>query len=351
MVEALVANDSPEAGWKLIHELLADPQTLPLVNTVIYCSVLKGFSHQKRFDQVWAVYQEMLKERMEISISTYNALVDACARSGEMSRVQSLLEEMTRQKLEPNIITYGAIVKGYCQAYQLDQASAVFEDMKRNPQFKPDEITYNTLIDGCARQGLFEKGMQYLREMQEVGVRPSNYTLTIAAKLATRSKRPEKAFDLCDELARKFNIQLNIHVYGNLVQACAALKDPLRTIAVFEQMLRGSVRPDARTYTMAIQCCLYAGCPEDAAGLLRAACGLRGAHPRLASFGPAKMRLAAGAGGALAPDMVASSIEEIAKQSGDKRMALQLFEDVRQRGNIRFDAKMALRLTSLGERR
>merc|ERR1719436_1959103 len=49
MVEALVSNGKTDEGYELIRELITEQQTRPLVNAVIYCSVLKGFSHQKSF--------------------------------------------------------------------------------------------------------------------------------------------------------------------------------------------------------------------------------------------------------------------------------------------------------------
>ena len=44
MVEALVVNDGPEAGYALFREILGDEQMRPLIHTVIYNLVLKGFA-------------------------------------------------------------------------------------------------------------------------------------------------------------------------------------------------------------------------------------------------------------------------------------------------------------------
>ena len=30
---------------------------------------------------------------------------------------------------------------------------------ERRPRLHPDEVTYNTLLDGCARYGLFDRGL------------------------------------------------------------------------------------------------------------------------------------------------------------------------------------------------
>merc|ERR1719271_635204 len=48
MVEALVANGRALDAWQLTQKMWSDEQTKPLVNTVIYSSILKGFAHNKR---------------------------------------------------------------------------------------------------------------------------------------------------------------------------------------------------------------------------------------------------------------------------------------------------------------
>merc|ERR1712232_572411 len=105
MMEALVTNDDIEAAYELLQDVASDDKTQALVNSVMYGSLLKGFCRQKRFERVWTIYEEMLMRKMELSIVTYNSLIDACARSGEMHRVQPLLEGMSRHHIAPNIIT------------------------------------------------------------------------------------------------------------------------------------------------------------------------------------------------------------------------------------------------------
>jgi len=282
MVEALVSSGDPDAGYELIHEMLSEEQTKSQLNAVIYCSVLKGFCHQKRFDRVWDLYHELLAEKLQFSIVTYNALIDACARSGEMYRATPLLEAMAAQGIEPNLITYSTIIKGYCQQPRLDKAFELLEHMKASGNLRPDEITYNTLIDGCARHCLFDRGVALLEEMQAAGIPPTNFTLSVIVKLANRCKKLEQAFDLCDQVSKKYNFRLNAHVYANLVHACTNKGDMKRAFDVLRRMVGEGVRPDQRTITLLVRGCLAARDPEGAAGLLRAVLGLPGSwHAQL----------------------------------------------------------------------
>merc|ERR1719456_927964 len=115
---------------------------------------------------------------------TFNTLIDACARSGDLSRIPSLLRDIESQGLKMGIVTYSAILKGYCQKNLLDEALELFNDMTQSAGIEPDEIVFNTLLDGCARQGLYDRGMEVFQKMQNSGQRPSNYTLSVLVKLA-----------------------------------------------------------------------------------------------------------------------------------------------------------------------
>jgi len=341
MVEALSSNGDPESAHEILRETLSNTDTRPLVNAVIYCSVLKGFSHQRQFDRVWLVYEEMRAEKLAMSLAAYNALIDACARNSDMSQVPQVLQDMAKDGLEPNIVTYSTILKGYCQENRLDKAFELLQEMKRSTKYRPDEITYNTLIDGCARYGLYEKGVQLLLEMQEAGVRPSNFTLSVLVKLATRSRRPEKAFELCKELTQQYNLRLNVQVYNNLLHACTANQDMQHALQVFEQMLNEKIRPDARTYTLLLRGSLACGDVGETAGLLRAAYGLRGAHPTIAKFdNPRHMSC-----GKLPLELVTEILEGLVHKR-NMEVVVQLLRDLRGVPGLKIDPKLQLRLTS-----
>lgn len=342
MVEALCSNGEVEAGYELINEMLKDEQWSPLVNAVIYCSVLKGFSHQKRFDRLWTVYKEMLGHNLQFSIVTFNTLVDACSRNSEMSRIPALLKDMIAQGIQPNLITYSAVLKGYCQENRIEEAFSVVEGMVQTTSLRPDEIMFNTLLDGCARQGLYSRGTGVLEDMQKANVAPTNYTLSVLVKLASRSKKLDKAFEFCEEIPTKYKFRLNVHVYSNLVNACIMSKDLGRAFGVFEKMLTERVRPETRTYTLLIRACVANGEADDAAGLLRAAVGLSGVHRSLSKY---DSRLLQPQGG-LASALITEVIEGIAGQCRSERLAVELLRDLRTNSRVKLDPKLQLRLAT-----
>jgi pentatricopeptide repeat protein len=340
MVEAVVSNGDPEAGYELIQEVRADEQCRSLVNAVIYCSVLKGFSHLRKFDRVWEVYQEVLAQKLQFSIVTFNTMIDACSRSGRMNHISALLESMVSQGIEPNLITYSAILKGYCQENQIEEAFSLMEACRT--KFAPDEVMYNTLLDGCARQGLYDRGMTLLADMESYGIKPSNFTLSVLVKLCTRAKKTDSAFEIVRDISRKYNFKPNCHVYSNLIQACIQHKDLARAFDVLDKCINEKVRPEVRTYSLLLRACISARHAQDAAGLIRAAVGLRGVHPNLMGHPPALLQPKP----ALPAALIAEVLEGISGQCGEERLAVALLKDLHTKTNVKLDPKLQMRLTT-----
>eukprot|EP00913_Durusdinium_trenchii_P000667 g620.t1 len=167
MVEALASNNDADGAYEVIQEALADPQTANLVNAVTYSSVLKSFNHQKRFHR--DVYDEMIRQKVEFSVTTYNALLDVCARSGEIARAEPLLKDMAQQGISPNIITYGTLAN---RSKKPKMAFEMVEDLRNEFGIKLNMHVYNNLIHAATCDNDMAKAQETFATMLGHRVRP-----------------------------------------------------------------------------------------------------------------------------------------------------------------------------------
>jgi len=343
MVEAVVSNGDTEGAYELIHQMHDDDQCRDALNSVIYCSVLKGFTREKKIERVWTVYDEMIKKRIELSIVTYNTLIDACARCGRMEHVDEILADMNRHHIKPNVITYSTMLKGYCQMGSIQTAFGVLEEMKRETKLKPDEIMYNSLLDGCAQNNLVDEGLGLLKEMQSQGVTPSNFTLSILVKMMNRARKLNSAFSLVEEITTKYNFRANVHVYTNLIQACISNRQLQKALTVLETMLKERISPENRTYAILVRACISHGQSEQAVGLLRGALGLPGAAPILGAANSMAVCHS------LDHTLVNEVLVSLADYRQSQEAAVALLSDIkRQRPRVRIDSSTQRRVMGLG---
>merc|ERR1719379_3200637 len=341
MVEAVVNNGDTEGAYELIHQMQDDDQCRDALNSVIYCSVLKGFTREKKLERVWSVYEEMTRMSVEVSIVTFNTIIDACARCNCMDQVSVVEEQMQKDCIKPNVITYSTMIKGYCQMGDIKTCFAILKRMKEEGRVWPDEIMYNSLLDGCAQNNLVDEGTALLEEMQHDGVQPSNYTLSILVKMMSRARKLDGAFTIVEDISRKYKITPNVHVYANLILSCICNRSLRRGMQTLEQMAKEGVQPDSRTYSMVIRACIQGGLQEEAAGLLRAALGLPEPIPILSRFRATAVHLDS--------NFVNESIGGLAESGRGHGLAASLLSDLRKHNpRIRVDADTQRRVKSPG---
>lgn len=344
MVEAVVSNGDTEGAYELIHQMQDDEQCREALNSVIYCSVLKGFTREKKMERVWAVYEEMNKKKIEFSIVTYNTLIDACARCGRMEHVPEILEDMKERRIKPNVITYSTMLKGHCQMGNIQTGFQILAEMKRDARLRPDEIMYNSLLDGCAQNNLVDEGLRLLEEMQTEQVAPSNFTLSILVKLMNRARKLDGAFNIVRDITAKYNFKANVHVHTNLVQACVSNRQLPRAFGVLETMVKERIQPESRTYAILIRASISHRHYDQAAGLLRAALGLHGAFP---------VFLAEAHASAVCPNLDFALVNETLAALADSGRSLDiaspLLADIKQyKSKVRIDPNVQRRIVSAG---
>jgi len=275
MVEALVANGRAGDAWVLAQKIRVDESTSSLVNTVIYSSILKGFAQTKETDKVMACYEEMRSDGVQANTITFNTILNAFAQGGAMHRVPALLEDMkaATPPVEPDVVTYSTIVKGFCNAGNLDRALLVLDDMKASGKHAPDEVMYNSLLGGCAKEHRPDDAIQLLNDMREYKVAPSNYTLSMLVKLMGRCRRINQAFIMLEDISKEYGLRINIQVYTCLIQGCFNAGQASKALALHEKIILEGLIPDSMTYTVLVRGCVQGGLLDKAVELVRSAYG------------------------------------------------------------------------------
>ncbi|GLJ09661.1 hypothetical protein SUGI_0113630 [Cryptomeria japonica] len=86
-----------------------------------------------------------------------------------MNMVEKLLEEMATGNLKPDEVTYNTVIDGLCKAGDLSRAQSLLNRML-------DAVTYNCLIDAHCKVGEMDK---YFLNMKVAGIAPNVVTYNI----------------------------------------------------------------------------------------------------------------------------------------------------------------------------
>ncbi len=69
-----------------------------------------------------------------------------------------------------------------------------------NQNIKPDEVLYNSLLDGCFKANEVEIAMMIYKNMQSLEIKPSNVTFSILIKIYGKANDFKKALNVLDQM-------------------------------------------------------------------------------------------------------------------------------------------------------
>jgi len=253
MVDACLANGDLDGGVKVFREM---KQALPEFSrgAVVFSALVKACVQRKLAKLATEVYDE-IKDVCTCSKVTYNTLIDALVRQGDMERATDLFRDMTLKNVTPDLITYSTLIKGHCVRGDLEQGLLLLAQMQRRG-IAPDAILFNSILDGCAHKQMCSLTEMVLKDMESAGIAPSNFTLSILVKLYGRCNDLEMAFKVVDTYPCKYGFDLNAQVYTCLMSACIANGELTRAIEVYEKMTSAGCVSDAKTYQTLLSGCL-----------------------------------------------------------------------------------------------
>jgi len=177
-------------------------------NTSLYTTMIKGYGLEKNLGAALDLFREMPLENVPYNTITYNSIIDACVKGGDLATAESLLHEIAgpNSALEPDLITFSTLLKGYCHGGDLDKALQLTEAIKVRG-LRCDELVYNTLMDGCVKANDVQAGVGLFEEMIQQGMRPSTITHSILARLYQRAGYEDDANEAVAQLYRHHGIE------------------------------------------------------------------------------------------------------------------------------------------------
>lgn len=102
---------------------------------------------------------------------TYNALINACAKCGDLDRGIMVLQKMHACNITPDAATYTALISSCGWTKQLVKALDLLHQMK-SYAIRPSAATYSAIIDVCYKCGDLARAEAFTAQMQAEGNAP-----------------------------------------------------------------------------------------------------------------------------------------------------------------------------------
>lgn len=184
-----------------------------VVDNIILCSMLNICANLAELNLGRQIHAIAIKCQSGNDIAMGNAVIDMYSKSGKIEDANKVFSEM----VEKNVVTWTTLIDGYGKHGYGHEAIALFKKME-NEGFKPNDITFLSLLFACSHTGLFGEGSELFHRMVEkynIFPRPEHFSCMV--DLYARGGQLEAAYNLIHEMESKPTSS----VWGSLLGACS----------------------------------------------------------------------------------------------------------------------------------
>ena len=190
-----------------------------------YSVMLKGLANLKGGRAaVDVMVNEILEdERVDVDTILLNSVVDAYIRAGCFD---SGMKFSTRFPTLRNVRTFNILIRGLVRSSDLDGAFRMVDEM-REMDILPNDVTRNTLINGCAQAGQYDRAWALAAELSpKTNDAANSLRVALTSMLMSHAEagRFSQALGLLRELERKQTTSSGI-TYAALIKACLQNKE------------------------------------------------------------------------------------------------------------------------------
>lgn len=188
-----------------------------MANSVTISSVLSVCAELAALNIGREIHGYIVKALMDSSILVVNSLLNMYMKSGCLEKGRTLFERINRKDL----ISWNSMITGYGMNGLGEIAIAVFEQMIE-AGFKPDGVTFISLLSACSHAGLVDEGRKLFDMMLKVfRIEPHMEHYACMVDLLGRAGLMQEASDI----VKSMPIEPNACVWGALLNSCRMHKN------------------------------------------------------------------------------------------------------------------------------
>ncbi|PON97494.1 Tetratricopeptide-like helical domain containing protein [Trema orientale] len=214
-------------------------------------ALIRVYSLCCRLSDACRVFDENPERRDVVS---YNTLIDAFVKAGEISRARNLFDEMPVR----DSVSWGTILAGYAQRNHCDETIRLFYRMLES-RVRPDNIALVSALSACAQLGDLERGCTVHDYIRTNGIRLDSFLTTGLVDLYAKCGCIEIAKEIFDSSSDKNLCTWNAMLVGFSMHGLGQL-----SLNYFTRMIEAGVKPDGVSFLGVLVGCSHAGLVDEA---------------------------------------------------------------------------------------
>lgn len=203
--------------------------------------------------------------RLQPDIVIYNAVLNACVKRKNLEGAFWVLQELKKQSLQPSTSTYGLVMEVMLECGKYNLVHEFFRKVQKSSI--PNALTYKVLVNTLWKEGKTDEAVLAIENMEIRGIVGSAALYYDFARCLCSAGRCKEALMQMEKICKVANKPLVV-TYTGLIQACLDSKDLQSAVYIFNHM-KAFCSPNLVTYNILLKGYLEHGMFEEARELFQ----------------------------------------------------------------------------------
>merc|ERR1719191_1654556 len=268
-----------------------------------HVAMMRARSKEHDLEGAMQVFRKLQTSGVQLTSLAYNALLDSCVQCGKVNVALQHFKEMKDLGLV-DVVSYNTLLKAYLKQGQIAKARKLLTEMAES-DIEANQVTYNEMLNALVAVKDRKEMWALVREMNSMGMRPNSVTCSIILKSLTAHSAPDdvrQAMSLIDNLHEDMDevlfasvIEACVRVgqldllssklqqyaglgglagltaptYGSMIKAYGRARDIERVRELWQEMRRRHVAPTSITLGCMVDALVSNGMPDEAHDLVK----------------------------------------------------------------------------------
>jgi pentatricopeptide repeat protein len=182
-----------------------------------HVAMMRARSREQDLEGAMQVFRKLQSSGVQLTALVYNALLDSCVQCGKVNIALQHFNEMKELGFV-DVVSYNTLLKAYLKIGQIHKARTLLAEMAAS-NIQANQVTYNEMLNAIVTTKDRKEMWALVREMNAIGMKPNSVTCSIILKSLTAHSATD---DVRQAMALIDNLQEDMDevLFASVVEAC-----------------------------------------------------------------------------------------------------------------------------------
>merc|ERR1719502_1584710 len=182
-----------------------------------HVAMMRARSKENDLEGAMQVFRKLQSSGVQLTALVYNALLDSCVQCGKVNIALQHFNEMKELGFV-DVVSYNTLLKAYLKIGQIVKARKLLTEMSES-DIHANQVTYNEMLNALVAVKDRQEMWALVREMNAIGMRPNSVTCSIILKSLTAHSAQD---DVRQAMALIDNLQEDMDevLFASVIEAC-----------------------------------------------------------------------------------------------------------------------------------